>query len=117
MCIVSTMLLLKLVAASCVEKFDAEVATPVRDRGDGQSLGSSFGSETDKSRGDPLRLGSQAADGAGLYRNWRTCFERVPMLMTSLPSLLFGILFSACQESHEVRGKAEYLLGLITRWP
>lgn len=110
------MLLLKLAAASYVEKIDAEVATPIRDKVDGQSLGSSLGSETDKSRGDPLRLGSQAADGAGLYRNWRTCFERVPMLMTSLPSLLFGILFPACQESHEVRGKAEHVLGLIARW-
>lgn len=32
--------------------------------------------------------------------------------MTSLLSLLFGILFPACQESHEVRGKAEHVLGL-----
>lgn len=37
--------------------------------------------------------------------------------MTSLLSLLFGILFPAYQESHEVRGKAEHVLGLIARWP
>lgn len=65
MCIVVTMSLLKLAAVSCVGKLDAVVATPVRDKGDGESLGSSLGSETDKSRGDPLSSAVKQQTGLG----------------------------------------------------
>lgn len=82
------------------------VTTPFRARAT-EKFGSSLGSETEGA-GRSAHIGIQVVEGAGLVYTaiGEDALERVSVQMTSLLSLLFGILFSACRVGHEIWGKA-----------